>query len=140
LKALTPAQLKQAEQQSGSKVEEDDNPLGFYVALGKGPDGSGVLGTVVMLDATGPKGGMDITVGIRRDGTVERVLLTENHDDPNLASASFLDQIREKSIQSPMKVGQDIHFAGDSKSAQALLNAVRRSLYLLAAAQQGGKS
>jgi len=138
-KALTPVQLKQAEQQSGSKVESNDNPLEFYVALGKSADGSGVLGTVLMLDASGPKGDMDLAVGVRHDGTVSRVLVTENKDDPGLGAAAFLDQIRGKLAQSPMKVGQDIQFSGNPKSAQALLNAVRRGLFLLIAAQ-GGKS
>jgi hypothetical protein len=134
-KTLTQAQLKQAEQQSGSKVERNDNPLKFYVALGKSPDGSGVLGTVLMLDASGPKGGMDLAVGVQRDGTVARVLVTENNDDHQLGSDAFLEQIRGKSLQSPMKVGQDIRFTGDQKAAQALVNAVRRGLYLLSAAQ-----
>ena len=134
-KTLTPEQLKHAEQESGSKVEHNDNPLSYYVALGKSPDGSGSIGTVLMLDAHGPKGGMDLAVGIRRDGTVARVVVTENKDDPNLGSAGFLDQIQGKSMQSPLKVGQDIHYNGDAKSAQALLNAVHRGLYLLSAAQ-----
>ena len=134
-KTLTPDQLKQAEQQSGSKVERNDNPLAYYVALGKSTDGSGVLGTVLMLDAKGPKGGIDLAVGIRRDGTIYRVVVTENGDDPNLSSAGFLDQIQGKNLQSPLKVGQDIRYPGDAKPAQALLNAVRRGLYLLAAAQ-----
>ena len=131
-KTLTPDQLKQAEQQSGSKVERNDNPLSYYVALDKS---SVALGTVLMLDARGPKGGLDLAVGISRDGTVHRVVVVENKDDPNLSSAAFLDQIQGKSIKSPLKVGQDIHYSGDSKSAQAFLNAVRRGLSLLAAAE-----
>ena len=134
-KMLTPEQLKQVELQSGSKVQRNDNPFSYYVALGKSPDASGVLGTVLMVDAKGPKGGMDLAVGVRRDGSVQRVVVTENADDPNVSSAGFLGQIEGKSVQSPLKVGQDIHYSGDPKAAQALLDAVRRGLYLLAAAQ-----
>ena len=134
-KMLTPEQLKQVELQSGSKVQRNDNPFSYYVALGKSPDASGVLGTVLMVDAKGPKGGMDLAVGVRRDGTVQRVVVTENGDDPSVSSAAFLGQIQGKSVQSPLKVGQDIHYSGEPKSAQALLDAVRRGLYLLAAAQ-----
>lgn len=134
-KTLTAEQLKMAEEKSGSKVQRNDNPLAFYVALGKSPDGSGALGTVLMLDARGTKGGLDLALGVKRDGTVDRLVVTENHDDPGLSAATFLDQIKGKSIQSPLKVGQDIRYSGDAKSAQAVLNAVRRGLYLLAAAE-----
>jgi Na+-translocating ferredoxin:NAD+ oxidoreductase RnfG subunit len=134
-KTLTAEQLKLAEEKSGSKVQRNDNPLAFYVALGKSPDGSGALGTVLMLDARGTKGGLDLALGVKRDGTVYRVLVTENHDDPGLSAEAFLDQINGKSMQSPLKVGQDIRYSGDAKSAQAVLNAIRRGLYLLAAAE-----
>ena len=77
---------------------------------------------------------LDLAIGIRRDGTVARVVVVENKDDPRLGGALFLDQIKGKSIQSPLAVGRDIQYAGDAKAAQALLNAVRRGLHLLAAA------
>src|ERR1041384_5265365 len=49
-KTFTPAQVKQIEQASGSKLEHNDNPLNFYVALGKPADGSGILGTIILID------------------------------------------------------------------------------------------
>jgi Na+-translocating ferredoxin:NAD+ oxidoreductase RnfG subunit len=130
-KALTPDQVKRAEQESGSKVMRNDNPLTYYVAV-KGQD---ALGSVVMLDTRGSKGGIDLALGIRRDGTVARLVVVENSDDPALGQAAFLDQIQGKTAQSPLKLGQDIKFSGDARSAQALLSAVRRGLILLAAAQ-----
>ncbi len=134
-KTLTAEQLKKAEQESGSKVQRNDNPFGFYVALGKSADGSGVLGTVLMLDTRGPKGGIDLAVGVRRDGSVHRVVVVENSDDPALAQAAFLDQIQGKSAKSPLKTGQDIRFSGNAQAADAVLSAVRRGLFLLGAAQ-----
>ena len=133
-KTLTPGQLRQAEQLSGSKVQRNDNPLLLYVALGKGGDGSGVLGTVLMLDTRGPIGGMDLAVGYKRDGSVNRVVVVENADDPGLGSAGFLDQIQGKGLEADLSVGQDIQFSGEARSAQALLNAVRRGMYFLEAA------
>ncbi len=133
-KTLTPVQLRQAEQLSGSKVQRNDNPLLLYVALGKSEDGSGVLGTVLMLDTRGLIGGIDMAVGYKRDGSVSRVVVVENADDPGLGSAGFLDQIQGKGLEADLSVGQDIQFSGEARSAQALLNAVRRGMYFLEAA------
>lgn len=130
-KTLTPDQVKRAEQESGSKVQRNDNPLTYYVAV-KGQD---ALGSVLMLDTRGSKGGIDLALGVKRDGSVHRVVVVENNDDPGLSAAGFLDQIQGKTMQAPLKVGQDIKYTGDAKSAQALLNAVHRGLSLLSAAQ-----
>jgi Na+-translocating ferredoxin:NAD+ oxidoreductase RnfG subunit len=133
-KTLTADQVKKVEQLSGSKVQHNDNPLSVYVALGKAADGSGALGSVLMVDAKGPKGGMDLAVGIKRDGTVNRVVVVENKDDPGVGANAFLDQLKGKSAESPLVVGKDIRYAADAKAAQAVLDAVRRSLRLMEAA------
>ena len=133
-KTLSADQLAKIEQASESKVQRNDNPLSYYVALGKSADGSGVLGTVVMVDARAPKGMIDLAVGIRRDGTVARVVVVGNRDEPGLAADAFLNQIQGNDAQSAMTVGQDLKYSGDAKAAQALVNAVRRALHLLAAA------
>ncbi|MBI4464501.1 MAG: hypothetical protein HY647_07330 [Acidobacteria bacterium] len=133
-KTLTAEQLKRVEQLSGSKVQANDNPLNFYVALGKTANGSGVLGSVVMVDAQGPKGAIDLAIGINRDGSLFRVVVVENSDDPALATDGFLNQLKGKTLKATFTVGQDVQYTGDSKAAQALLGAVRRALYLLDAA------
>ena len=133
-KALLPEQLQRIEQLTGSKVQRNDNPFSYYVALGKSVDGSGALGSVVMIDTRGPKGAIDLAIGIRRDGAVSRVVVVENADDPGLAADKFLDQIKGKTMQAPLAVGKDLQYAGDAKAATALLNAVRRGLHLLDAA------
>ncbi len=133
-KTLTPKQVKRVEQLSGSKLERNDNPFSFYVALGKATDGSGILGSVVLIDTRGPKGLLDLAIGIQRDGSLHGVVVVENGDDPGLGAEKFLNQMQGKSIQSRLAVGQDIQYSGDAKAAQALLNAVHRGLYLLEAA------
>ena len=133
-KTLTPEQLQRAEQLSGSKVQRNDNPFSYYVALGKSVDGSGALGSVLLIDVRGPKGAIDLAIGINRDGAVHRVVVVENGDDPGLSSDKFLDQIKGKNVKSALAVGQDVQYSGDSKAAQALLGAVRRGLRLLEAA------
>jgi Na+-translocating ferredoxin:NAD+ oxidoreductase RnfG subunit len=133
-KTLTPEQIARIEQASQSKVQLNDNPLSYYVALGKPADGSGVLGTVVMVDTRGTKGLLDLAVGIRRDGTVAKVVVVENKDEPGLSADAFLNQLKGKNAQAAITVGKDVQYSGDVKAAQALVNAVRRGLHLLAAA------
>ena len=98
-KTLTPEQLQRAEQLSGSKVQRNDNPFSYYVALGKSADGSGTLGSVLLIDVRGPKGAIDLAIGINRDGAVHRVVVVENGDDPGLSSDKFLDQIKGKNVK-----------------------------------------
>ena len=136
-KTFTTEQIQQIEKASASKLASNDNPLNFYVALGKPPDGSGVLGIVVLVDTRGPKGAIDLALGVKRDGSVARVVITENADDKSLNAAAFLDQFKGKNTQSSLALGKDITYAGDAKAAEAVLSAVRRGLQMLAVA--GGK-
>ena len=133
-KTFTATQITQIEQASASKLQRNDNPLNFYVALGKAPDGSGVLGIVVLVDTQGPKGAIDLALGMKRDGTIERVVVTENADDPALSTAAFLGQFQGKNAGSPLALGRDIRFPGNPKAAEIFLNTVRRGLQMLAAA------
>jgi hypothetical protein len=87
-----------------------------------------------MVDTRGPKGLLDLAVGIRRDGTVANVVVVENKDDPRLSAETFLNQLRGMNSKSAMIAGKDIRYSGDTAAAQALVNAVRRALHLLAAA------
>jgi len=132
-KTLTAEQIRQIEQSSGSKLERNDNPLNFYVALGKSSDGSGVLGTVVMVDARGAKGTIDLAVALNRDGSIHSVAVLENKDEAGLAAPTFLDQFKGKTPQS-LNLGKEIRYSGNPKSAQSFVGAVRRGVFLLAAA------
>lgn len=133
-KTFTAEQIKEIEKASGSKLAPNDNPLEFYVALGKPPDGSGVLGIVVLVDATGPKGGIDMALGVKRDGTIARVVISENADEKGLNTTAFLDQFKGKSARSSLVLGKDITYPGNAKSAEAVLSAIRRGLQMLAVA------
>jgi hypothetical protein len=132
-RTFTAVQIKQIEQASASKLQRNDNPLTFYVALGKSPDGSGVLGTVILVDAQGPRGIIDLALAVRRDGTIEKVLVTENADDAALSTAAFLNQLQGKNASSPLAFGKDIRFTGNPQSAEVFLSAVRRGLQMIAA-------
>lgn len=135
-KSLSTAQVKRVEQSSGSKLHANDNPLNFYVALGKSADGSGVLGTVVLVDTKGPKGAIDLAIGIGRDMTIDRVVVVENKDEAGLAAAAFLDQFKGKSAKNPLSVGKDLRYTGTAAAGEALAAAVRRGLQLLVEASK----
>ena len=135
-KTLTADQVKKIEAAVGTKLGKEDNPLTFYVALGKPADGSGVLGIVVIADGRGPKGAIDLALGVKRDGTLENVVVTTNKDEPALSTPAFLDQLKGKTTAAPLALGKDIKYSGDPKSAEALLAAVRRGLQLAVAAIQ----
>jgi Na+-translocating ferredoxin:NAD+ oxidoreductase RnfG subunit len=133
-KKFTAEQVAQIEKAAVSKLARNDNPLRFYVALGKPAGGSGALGTVVLIDARGPKGGIDLAIGVKLDGTVARVVITENADEKALGAAAFLDQFQGKNAKSPLTLGKDINYTGDAKAAEAVVSAVRRGLQMLATA------
>ena len=130
-KTLTPAQIQRVEQLSGSQLQRNDNPFSFYVSLGKSADGSRVLGTVGFIDTVGAKGTIDLAIGFKRDGSVSGVVVVENGGDPGLGASGFLDQLRGKTTKSPLALGQDVRYTGNASAAQAVLQAVRRGMYLL---------
>ena len=131
-KKLTPDQLQYAAEQSGSKVQSNDNPFVYYTVVDAN---NRELGTMFSVDAPGMKGGVDLTIGVRPDGTIASVMVMENNEDLPLSSHQFLDQLQGKTIESPLKLGEDIRYVGNPKSGQAMLNGVRRGLYLWKAAQ-----
>ncbi len=133
-KSFTKQQVQAIERAAGTQLHKNDNPLTFYVALGKSSDGTGVLGLIVVVDAAGPKGPIDLAIGVARDGTIHRVVVSENSDDLGLGEDSFLAQFKGFTAKSPMAIPVDIEFKGSVESAQALADAVRRGLHLLATA------
>jgi Na+-translocating ferredoxin:NAD+ oxidoreductase RnfG subunit len=135
-KSLTAAQVKRIEQSSGSKLHANDNPVNFYVAVGKAADNSGVLGMVLLVDTKGPKGAVDLAIGVKRDLTISKVVVVENRDEPALAAAAFLDQFKGKGATAPLAVGKDLKYSGVAASGEALASAVRRGIQLLAEASK----
>jgi addiction module HigA family antidote len=53
-----------------------------------------VIGTVVLVDASAPNGHIDMALGITRDGTIQRVIVTENADE----RAILVDELEEMNI------------------------------------------
>jgi hypothetical protein len=135
-KSLTPAQVKRVEQLSGSKLHANDNPVNFYVALGKSADNSGVLGMVVLIDTKGPKGAIDLAIGLKRDLSIYRVVVVENKDEPGLSALAFLDQFKGKGAKDPLSVGKDLRYTGSAVAGEALASGVRRGIQLLAEASK----
>lgn len=135
-KALTPAQVKRIEQAAGNKLHANDNPVNFYVALGKSADGSGVLGMVLLVDARGPRGAIDLAVGVKRDLSIDRVVVVTNKDEAALAVPAFLDQFKGKGPAAPLAVGKDLKYSGVAASGEALASAVRRGVQMLAEASK----
>lgn len=135
-KALTPAQVKRIEQASGSKLHANDNPVNFYVAVGKSADNSGVLGMVLLVDTQGSRGMVDLAIGVKRDLSIDRVVLVENKDEAALASAAFLDQFKGKTATAALAVGKDLKYSGTAASGEAVASAVRRGIRMLAEASK----
>ena len=130
------AQVKRIEQASGSKLHANDNPVNFYVAVGKAADNSGVLGMVLLVDTKGPKGAVDLAIGVKRDLSISKVVVVENRDEAALASAGFLDQFKGKGAAAPLAVGKDLKYSGVAASGEAVASAVRRGVQLLAEASK----
>ena len=135
-KSLTPAQVKRVEQASGSKLHANDNPVNFYVAVGKSADGSGVLGMVLLVDTEGPKGVVDLAIGVKRDMTIQRVVVVENKDEAALAAPAFLDQFKGKGAAAALAVKKDLRYSGAAAAGEAVASAVRRGLQLLSEASK----
>jgi Na+-translocating ferredoxin:NAD+ oxidoreductase RnfG subunit len=130
-KLFTKQQVQAIEQSAGTQLHKNDNPLTFYAALGKSSDGTGVLGLIVVVDVVGPKGPIDLAIGVARDGTIHRVMVSENSDDPGLSEDRFLSQFKGFTTKSLMAIPVNIEFEGATESAQAFIDAVRRGLQLL---------
>ena len=92
---------------------------------------------VVLVDAKGPKGLIDMAIGFKRDGSITKIVLVDNKDDAALGSKAFLDQLAGKNSKSSLVVGKDVKFTGDGKAAESFLQAVRRGMLLLEAASSG---
>jgi Na+-translocating ferredoxin:NAD+ oxidoreductase RnfG subunit len=135
-KSLTAVQVKRIEQASGSKMHANDNPVNFFVAVGKAADNSGVLGMVVLVDTKGPKGIVDLAVGVKRDLTITKVLVVENKDESALSAAAFLDQFKGKGAAAVLAMGKDLKYSGAAASGEAVASAVRRGIQLLAEASK----
>ncbi len=134
-KALTSQQLIQVEKASGDEVQEVDRNLMVYVAIAKDPQTGKMqsIGGVVVVDAMGAKGFVDLAVGCNLDGSIRKVVVLENMDDKALESETFLGQLEGKGPSDSWDVENGFQLVGNPASARAVIRAVRRGMYLFLA-------
>ncbi len=134
-KSLTSQQLLQVEKASGDEVKAVDRDLTVYVAIAKDPQTGKMqsIGGVVVVDAIGAKGFLDLAVGCNLDGSIRKVLVLENMDDKALESETFLGQLEGKGPDDSWDVENGFRLVGNPASAQAVIRAVRRGMYLFLA-------
>ena len=134
-KFLTPQQVLQVEKAAEDKVQAVDKDLLIYVAIAKDPQTNKMksIGAVLMVDAKGAKGVVDMAVGFNLDGSIRKVLIMENKDDKELESETFLGQLEGKSPSDSWDVGNEFRLVGNPASAQAVIRAVRRGMHLFLA-------
>ncbi len=134
-KSLTPQQLLQVEKASGDEVQAVDKDLTVFVAVAKDPQTGKMqsIGAVLMVDARGAKGAIDMAVGYNLDGSVRKVLIMENKDDKELESEAFLGQMEGKNPSDSWDVERGFQLVGNPASAQAVIRAVRRGMHLFLA-------
>jgi len=134
-KSLTPQQLLQVEKASGDEVQAADKDLTVFVAVAKDPQTGKMqsIGAVLMVDAKGAKGSVDLAVGYNLDGSIRKVLIMENEDDKELESETFLGQLEGKGPSHSWDLENGFRLVGNPASAQAVIRAVRRGMYLFLA-------
>lgn len=132
-RAISRSEAELVERMSGSKLQQNDLDLAVYIALGR--DGATgrrrSLGMVLMLDANGPQGLIDMAVAFNTDKTVRKVIITKNENDKRIESAAFLDQFKGKGLSDALEPGKDLSFNGDLRAAREVARAVKRGLYLI---------
>jgi hypothetical protein len=139
-KTLSPDEVSIVERASGDRVAAADRNLKYYIAVVAQEGRRRSLGTVVLVDTRGPKGAIDLAVAVGLDGTLHRVLVTDNADDPAVGAEPFLRQFAGRPATSGLRVGEDIKAAGNPQAAEAVARAVRRGRALVQTAVQSANS
>ena len=112
-----------------------DKDLTVFVAVAKDPQTGKMqsIGAVLMVDAVGAKGSIEIAVGYLLDGSVKKVLIVGNEDSKELESEAFLGQLEGKSPSDGWDLENEFSLVGDHAIAQAVIRAVRRGMHLFLA-------
>lgn len=128
---LSAAQIDWVAKALGAAVPPEDRAPTFYVGI----DSAGAaVGVVIILDADGVNGTVEMADGIAPDGKLLRVALFEHAEPSAVGKADFLGQLAGKGASDMFMVGHDLTApAGAEKSAQAIATAARRGLLLAAA-------
>jgi len=133
-KALTPQQISAVEKETGRKLGPEDRSLTVYVAVATSPESGRMqsLGGILMVDAAGPGGLIDIAMACNLDGSVKRVLITGNGGEKELEDQAFLKQFESRGPSDSWEPG-DFQAAGTPESTEAVVQAVRRGVHLFMA-------
>ncbi|MFZ5477619.1 MAG: hypothetical protein ACOZNI_12655 [Myxococcota bacterium] len=135
---FTPAQLGWLEKNLGKPVRTEDRAPFFYV----GTDAGGrSLGVVVLLDADGVNGKIEMGEAIDPAGKLLRVVLFEHGEGAAVEKRLFLDQFSGKSANDRFRVGEDLTAPESAaKSAQVVADAARRGLLMAMAGLRLGQA
>ncbi|MBI4444813.1 MAG: hypothetical protein HY645_02790 [Acidobacteria bacterium] len=134
-KVFSAQEVARIEKTLQSTLPEADKNLTMFVAVAKDPKTQKPrsLGAVLMVDAQGAQGPVDLAVSYRMDGSVRKVVVLKNDDDKKLESPSFLRQFEGKGPSSGWEIGKDLQLSGNTTSSKAVILAVRRGMQLFQA-------
>lgn len=125
---FTAAQLAWLEKNTGAPVRTEDRAPFFYV--GTNAKGRSV-GVVVLLDADGVNGKIEMGEAIDPDGKLLRVVLFEHGEGAAVEKRAFLDQFKGKPASDRFRVGEDLTAPESAaRSAQIVADAARRGLLM----------
>ena len=133
-KTLSPEAIQKLEQVLGARVQDVDKRLTVYVAIAKDAQSGKTrsIGGVVMVDAKGAQGSIDLAIGYFVDGKVKKVIITQNKDDKGLESAAFLKQFEGKGPSDNWDQ-KSFSLAENPASGREVIQAVRRGMLLFRA-------
>jgi len=112
--SLTKEKIASIEKELGAKLLKEDLKPIFYIPIShdKKP-----LGLVLFVDAKGPHGTIEGSVGLNMKGKVVKVSVYEHKETDAIASDKFLKQFIDKGIDDAFKVGEDIEAVKDHEDA-----------------------
>ncbi len=112
--SLTKDKITSIEKELGAKLLKEDLKPIFYIPIShdKKP-----IGLVLFVDAKGPHGTIEGSVGLNMKGKVVKVSVYEHKETDAIASDKFLKQFIDKGIDDAFKVGEDIEAVKDHEDA-----------------------
>ena len=130
---LLPDQIAQVEKDSNKKLTAEDSVPTFYFAV-KDQEGKAVR-VGVALFATPNINPEKLIVGIGVDlaGKIQNVILIKNKLNKSLDDRKFLDQFKDKTADSSLKLNSDIQPQSKSLAAESdlVIEAVKKTLLIM---------
>ena len=131
------AEVKYLEAQLGFELYPEDKQPEFFIAQGAAGD---FLGVGIFLDPrTKPKilaGGiltLEVGIGVNAAGKINRIKVYDYRGNLELTKDAFLDQLRERTLDSNFTMGKDglTAVAAEPEESQLVGNAAREALLLM---------